>query len=147
MTRPNGRPAMGWAGMKEYSKEAWAFGCTTVSRGKAVNYTQKSVINPSTEAFPLLHTQHSHPQAIYIDLMWIFLEETGVELKFVSVFDGEIKSQSRWNVRSGCRTGNLGGNGRTLPGTWRWSPDFLCWWNPPRTSQFHWQETLELDGS
>lgn len=35
---------MGWAGMNEYSKEAWAWGLTTVFRGKAVNY-RHGVIN------------------------------------------------------------------------------------------------------
>lgn len=35
---------MGCAGMKEYSKEAWAWGCTTVLRGKAVNYTNTHIV-------------------------------------------------------------------------------------------------------
>lgn len=107
----------------------------------------KRSVDLNTEGFTLLHTRHhslSHTHTY--GLMWEFLEGTGVELKFVSIKDESSISakHSGSDLRSGCRAGSLEGSGRRPPATWQWSPDLLCWWNPPRTSQFHWQETLKL---
>lgn len=122
---------MGCAGMKEYSKEAWACGWTTVFRGRAVNCKRINInINKKTSLFKTHQLRTCERKLV------------SAKQKFPLNWMKSDGRQLRWNLRSGWRTGSPEGIGRRPPATGQWMFDFLCLWNQPGTSLFRWQETL-----